>query len=139
MNPTMLLWPVIIHALVTVFLYIPMSQARIRGVKEGKVKGSVYKLNRDEPEESLRFTNAIRNQNETGVLFYAACLVAFVSGGASFLTAGLAWGFVIVKMVHVYVHLTSNNLRHRRPIFMVAFGLLVLMLLANAAHLAGLI
>lgn len=139
MNPTMLLWPLVIHALVTLFLYVPMSRARVGTVKSGKVKASVYRLNEEEPEESLRFSNAIRNQNEIGVLFYAACLTAFAAGGASFLTAGLAWIFVIVKCVHVYVHTTSNRLRYRRPIFSIAYLAVVLLWLSVAAHLAGLI
>ena len=139
MNPYLLLWPVVLHALATLFLYLPMSSARMRGVREGKVRGSVYKLNADEPEESRLWSNAIRNQNETGVLFYAACLVLFATNGASFVTAGLAWAFLVVKLAHVFVHVTSNNLRHRRPVFMVAYLILIALWLATAAHLAGIL
>ncbi len=53
----------------------------MKSVVEGKVKASVYKYLREEPEESLKFSNAIRNQNESGILFYAACLAAVASGG----------------------------------------------------------
>jgi len=137
MNPHLLLWPVVIHALATILLYLPMSNARVRSVKEGRVKAGVYKLNTEEPEESLRWSNAIRNQNETGVLYYAACLTVFVSGGASSLTAALAWGFLVAKLAHVYVHVTTNNLRFRRPVFAVALLILLLLWLAAAAHLAG--
>ena len=139
MNPTLILWPMVIHALVTMYLYIPMSRARVRTVKEGAVKGSVYKLNQGEPEESLRFTNAIRNQNETGVHFYAGLLAAFATGHASLVLIVLAWAFVIAKLVHVWVHVSTNNLRHRRPVFMVAFFILVIYWLVFAAHLAGLV
>ncbi|MEM7461436.1 MAG: MAPEG family protein [Pseudomonadota bacterium] len=139
MSPTWLLWPMVIHALVTASIYFPMSRTRIRGVVDGKVKTSVYRLLRDEPEESLKFSNAIRNQNETGVLFYAACLVAYVTDGTSFLTVGLAWLFVIVKTIHVFIHTTNNKLRYRRPVFMVAYASLVLLWIFNGLHLAGLI
>jgi len=139
MSPTLILWPLVIHALVTALLYIPMSRTRVRGVVDGKVKSSVYRLLRDEPEESLKFTNAIRNQNETGVLFYAACLVAYVTDGTSFLTVGLAWLFVVVKTIHVAIHVTSNRLRYRRPVFMIAYLSLVLLWVVNGLHLAGLV
>lgn len=139
MSPTLILWPLVIHALVTALLYIPMSRTRVRGVVDGKVKSSVYRLLRDEPEESLKFTNAIRNQNETGVLFYAACLVAYVTDGTSFLTVGLAWLFVVVKTSHVAIHVTSNRLRYRRPVFMIAYLSLVLLWVVNGLHLAGLV
>jgi hypothetical protein len=109
----------------------------VRSVVEGKVKASVYKYLREEPEESLKFSNAIRNQNETGVLYYAACLVAFVSGAVSPLTVGLAWTFAAAKLVHVAIHTTTNQLRWRRPMFMVAMSILVVFWIVLLAHLAG--
>lgn len=137
MNPILLLIPVAIHALVTLAIYAPMSMVRLRTIREGKVKARVYKLNRDEPEESLRWSNAIRNQNETGGLFYAACIIAYVTNGGSFLTALLAWGFLIVKLAHVAVHVSSNDLRLRRPLFMGAYVLLILLWLVVLLHLVS--
>jgi hypothetical protein len=137
MNPNLLLLPMAVHALVTLLLFIPMSRARVRSVVEGRVKASVYKYLRDEPEESLKFSNAIRNQNETGVLFYAACLTAFVSGAASPLTVGLAWAFAGAKLAHVAIQTTTNQLRYRRPMFMVAMSVLVVFWLVVLLHLSG--
>ena len=139
MNPNLMLWPLVIHALVTLALYIPMSKARIRTVKDGKVKGGVYKLNQGEPEESLRFSNAIRNQNESGVMFYAGVLAAFASNNQNYILMLLAWAFVIVKVVHVYVHVSTNNLRHRRPIFTIAYFILIAFWVVFAVQLTGLI
>ncbi|MCG6857047.1 MAG: MAPEG family protein [Salaquimonas sp.] len=139
MNPNLVLWPLVIQALVTLALYIPMSRARIRTVREGKVKGGVYKLNQGEPEDSLRFTNAIRNQNETGVMFYAGVLAAYASHNVSYLLLALAWAFVIVKTVHVYVHTSTNDLRHRRPIFMFAYFILIAFWVIFAIQLTGLL
>ena len=138
MDAKLLLWPMLIHALITALLYIPMSRARVRTVKEGKVRGRVYKLNQGEPEESLQFTNAIRNQNETAPAYYGACLTAFVLNAAGPATIGLAWLFLVAKTVHVYVHITSNELRLRRPLFMVAYVVLILFWLAIGAVMAGL-
>lgn len=139
MTPNLVIWPMIIHALVTLWLYVPMSRTRIRTVKDGKVKANVYKLNEEEPPESKVFTNAIRNQNEIGVLFYAACLTAFVTSAPMAFAAVFAWLFVIAKCAHVFIHVTSNRLRFRRPVFMVAFLMVILLWLTNAAHLAGLV
>lgn len=139
MNPNMLLIPVALHAIATILLYIPMSRARVKSVVDGKVRASVYRFNKDEPEESMKFSNAIRNQNETGVLFYAACLTAFVSGGASFLTAGLAFAFIAVKFAHVFIHTTSNALRFRRPMFSLALLILLVLWIVVLLHLAGIV
>ena len=139
MNPNVMLWPLVIHALITMFLYLPMSRARMRSVRAGKVKASVYRTNIEEPEESLRFSNAIRNQNETGLLFYAGVLAAYASGNQSYLLAALAWTFLIVKTVHVVVHVTINRLRYRRPIFMVALFILAVFWVVLAFQLAGIV
>jgi hypothetical protein len=137
MNPNLLLIPVALHAFVTMVLFLPMSRARVRSVIDGKVRASVYKYNKEEPEESLKFSNAIRNQNETGVLFYAACLTAFVSGGASWLTVGLAFAFFVAKTAHVLIHTTVNQLRYRRPMFSVAILLLVILWAVVLVHLVS--
>ncbi|MCB1438730.1 MAG: MAPEG family protein [Nitratireductor sp.] len=138
MNPALVLWPIGLHALVTLALYVPMSRGRVRAVKDGKAKASDFKLLTREPDESKVFVNAIRNQNETAAIFYAACLTAFVTNGASYLIAVLAWLFLVLKIAHVLVHTGSNSLRIRRPVFMAAYAVLILLWLVVLAHLAGL-
>lgn len=137
MNQNLLLLPMAIHALVTIFLYLPMSRARVKSVVEGKVQASVYKYLREEPEESLKFSNAIRNQNESGILYYAACLAAVASGAISPLTIGLAWAFAIAKIIHVTIQTTTNQLRYRRPMFTVALSILALFWVVLIVHLSG--
>lgn len=137
MNAELILIPIAIHALVTLALYFPMSNARRRSVADKTVRGSVYKLNDGEPPESRQFTNAIRNQNEVGVLFFAACLTAFVSGHANGVVIALAWIFLIAKCVHLWVHVTTNELRHRRPIFMIVFFSLIALWVVILAGLVG--
>lgn len=139
MDSNLLLIPMALHAIATMLLYVPMSRARVKSVVEGKVRASVYRLNKEEPEESLKFSNAIRNQNETGILFYAACLTAFVSDGASWLTIGLAFGFLIIKLAHVFIHTTSNQLRLRRPMFAAALLVLLAFWLVNLLILTGIV
>lgn len=138
MQPELIFWPMILLALVTLYVYIPMSRARVASVKSGKTKARTYKLNQEEPEESLRFSNALRNQYESPILFYAVCISAFVTGHASTAMVLLAWAFALLKTAHVIVHITTNNLRHRRPLFMLAFLTLGLMWLTFATHLLGL-
>jgi hypothetical protein len=97
------------------------------------------RLNTEEPAESLQFSNAIRNQNETGVLFYAGVLAAYVSQNATVPLVALAWLFLVLKLAHVSVHVTSNRLRFRLPLFQAALVTLALFWLALAAHLADIL
>ncbi len=135
MTPELIIWPMVLLALVTLYLYVPMSRARRAAVASGKVKPSEFKLNKSEPEESRIFINAISNQYETPILFYAVCLSAYVTGNAGPVMIVLAWLYLIAKCIHVFVHVTTNRLRLRRPIFMVAYFLLAIMWLVLAGHL----
>ena len=136
MQSTLILWPMVLLALATLYIYVPMSKARVKSVKDGTVKAGVYKLNQGEPEESLRFSRAIANQYESPTLFYAVCLAAYVTSNASIVMVVLAWVFALTKVAHSYVHTSTNNLRHRRPMFMVSFATLILLWLVFAVHLA---
>lgn len=131
----LIFWPMILIAVATMLIYIPMSRARVKSVLSGKVKASVYKLNNGEPEESLRFNNAISNQFESPVLFYAVCLAAFVSGNANSIMIILAFLYAILKLFHIYIHISTNNLRRRRPVFALSLLVLLIMWLAFAIQL----
>lgn len=54
---------------------------------------------------------------EMPVLFYAICLMLYVTGrvDVSFLT--LAWTYVALRALHSAVHLSYDNMRHRMALF----------------------
>lgn len=137
MNPNLLIWPLLIHGFVTLFLFLPMSRVRRRLIAQGKAKAGSFRLNYEEPEESRKFSNAIRNQNETGLPYYAGLLAAFVTGNATTLIVALAWLFLVLKLAHVSIHVTTNQLRYRFPMFVAAIVSLGAFWLALAARLAG--
>jgi len=139
MNNAAIFWPVIIQALVTLFLYIPMSSRRVASVKSGEAKASDYRLVEKEPADVRQMTRAIANQYETPILFYAVCVSAYVTQNAGTVMLALAWAYVIIKCCHVFVQTTSNRLRFRRPIFMVSFIVLIAMWVTFALQLGGLV
>ena len=139
MNNAAIFWPVIIQAMVTLYLYIPMSARRIASVKSGTAKASDYRLIEKEPEDVRQMTRAIANQYETPILFYAVCISAYVTQNAGMVMLVLAWVYVVIKCAHVYVQTTSNRLRIRRPIFMLSFLTLMIMWAIFALQLGGII
>jgi hypothetical protein len=62
------------------------------------------------------------NQFEIPVLFYAACLLAMQLHSATGLVTGLAWLFVLSRVLHSVVHLTNNKLRVRFNLFLLGCG-----------------
>ncbi|MCQ1854680.1 MAPEG family protein [Neorhizobium galegae] len=130
------LWPMIAHAALVFFLYWLLSKKRFEAVRAGSIKAGEFRDNLQEPPESLSVYNNLRNQFELPVLFYAVSLVLYVSTADNWGTVALAWIFVLSRYAHSYVHLTSNRLRYRRPIFMVGFFAVMAMWAWLAAWLA---
>jgi hypothetical protein len=88
-----------------------------------------------EPEASVTTVNNLMNQFELPVLFHVVCMAMFMTNGVSLVGVLLAWLFVLLRYVHAYVHVTSNNLRIRSLSFAAGFVVLVLMWAWFALHL----
>jgi hypothetical protein len=55
----------------------------------------------------------LRNLFEIPVLFFAVCLALYTTGFVTELQVSLAWGFVLLRAVHSFVHTTYNRVMHR--------------------------
>lgn len=121
------LWPMLAHSALVFFLYWLLSRKRFEAVRAGSAEPGHFRESREEPPESRAVHSNLRNQFELPVLFYALSLVLYVSTADNGGTVALAWIFVLSRYAHTYVHLTSNRLRYRRPIFMVGFFAVVAM------------
>ena len=128
MSPTeATIWPMIAHVALIFCLYLLLSSRRMGAVREGRAQPDQFRENREEPAESLVVKNAIANQFELPVLFYAVSILLYLVDADNTVTVAGGWLFVALRYAHAYVHVTSNRLRYRRPLFIA--GLLVVMLL----------
>jgi len=118
-------WPMVAHAVLVFILYGLIGFRRNAVVKAGKATPEQFRENRDEPAESLVVRNAIANQFELPVLFHAGSIVLFVTQADNLPAVILAWVFVVSRYAHAFVHVTSNNLRYRSPLFALGFLALV--------------
>lgn len=137
MNQNLIFWPIIAQALVSLWLYIPMSRARFSSVKEGKAAAHDFKLpKQNEPGSIAHLGNAVSNQFELPVLFYAVCLAAHSAQLVDWPLLIAAWAFAILKTTHSLVHASINRLRHRFRLFAAAFFVTCLMWVWFAIKLA---
>ncbi|GAA5008262.1 hypothetical protein FNZ56_03495 [Pseudoluteimonas lycopersici] len=60
-----------------------------------------------------RAADNFRNLFELPVLFYAALVVAALTGQVGPVTLGLAWLFVALRVVHSAIHCSYNKVMHR--------------------------
>lgn len=104
------------------FLYsLYMFKTRVQAVKSGAMKANYFKTY-DEgqpPRSVVQASRHYSNLFELPVLFYATCLVTMTMGLESSFSVICAWGFVLARVVHAYIHSFSNKLRPR----MMAFGI----------------
>ncbi len=118
-------WPLVAQTVLVFILYGLLSLRRSAAMKSGRAKMEQFRENRDEPAESLVVRNAIANQFELPVLFYVVSIVLFMTQADNLPAVALAWFFVAMRYGHAYVHVTSNNLRYRGPLFALSFLALV--------------
>ncbi|MBB4387211.1 hypothetical protein GGE61_003544 [Rhizobium leguminosarum] len=110
-------WPLLAHVALVYGLYVLLGFRRAKMVRVGTIAKSDYRENRDEPAESLVVKNCLANQFELPVLFYACCILLYVTEADNLVALGLAWAFVALRYAHAAIHVTSNDLRYRSPIF----------------------
>ncbi|RDL52779.1 hypothetical protein BLJAPNOD_03942 [Ensifer sp. M14] len=111
-------WPMVAHVLLVFVLYALLSFRRVGLVKAGKVQVSQFRENREEPGESLVVRNSIANQFELPVLFHVCCVLLYITEADNIVSLVLAWLFIASRYLHAFVHVTSNRIRYRRPLFM---------------------
>ncbi len=65
------------------------------------------------PEKIAYASHNLKNLFELPVLFYAICIYLYVSGSVDTLYLVAAWWFFFFRIVHSYIHCTSNNVPQR--------------------------
>jgi len=120
-------WPLVAHVALVYGLYALLGMRRAKMVRAGGIAKSDFRENRDEPAESLVVKNCLANQFELPVLFYACCVLLYITEADNLVAVGLAWAFVALRYAHATVHVTSNDLRYRSPIFAAGYVVLAVM------------
>jgi hypothetical protein len=123
-----------------VLLLIPM--VRIRSAVRREVVADDFRYGESAAVPSYV---SLPNRNymnllELPMLFYVACLLLYVTAGASPWTIAIAWTYVALRVVHSAIHLSYNHVLHRLAAFTTSnVMLLVLWVLAgiHVAHGAG--
>lgn len=126
MNQSALLYPVFAQVALTYLMLFWMGRVRVGALQGGALKVKDIALGQDAwPPRVLQVSNSFRNQLELPILFYAVCGLALVTQQLSWPLIMLAWTFVALRLGHVLVHTTSNNVQRRFMVFIL--GALVLL------------
>lgn len=129
MNPaSALAWPVLAQIVWTMLVLALLGVRRYRAIKEKRARLPGLDLSREGwPDDVRKVSNNFDNQFQTPVLFYAICGVAVLTGAAGGAMAALAWLFVVTRIGHTAVHVTSNHVPLRFGFYAAGVGALVTM------------
>jgi hypothetical protein len=136
MSMQAMLMPVFAQVALTFVLLFWMQFLRLRAIRHGLVPAYAVALREPNwPTRVTQISNAYHNQLETPLLFYVLILLAMVTQTADSILLILSWLFVTSRFVHAYIHLTSNRIGARAPVFLVGAIGLALMWIIVAARL----
>src|SRR5215475_11359219 len=109
MSLNIVLMPLFVEVALTFGLFCWMAYYRVTLIQSGEVHPRDVALREPNwPPQVLQVANAAHNQLETPVLFYVLTILAIITRHADVLFVVLSWIFVLLRLAHAYVHVTSN-------------------------------
>jgi hypothetical protein len=131
-----ILMPMFVQVGLTFVLLFWMGALRLRAIRQGEVDPEKVRLREPHwPGRVLQISNAYHNQLELPVLFYVIVILALFTKQADILFVAMAWMFVVSRLVHAGIHVTSNAMLPRFAAFVVGFAILAIMWIIFAARI----
>lgn len=135
MNGISILYPLLAHMLLVLALYILLLARKSKAIKEKAVDFKQTALNNKAwPADVVKVSNNLDNQFESPILFYALCFITLLTGSVNMFAILLANGYVLLRYIHAYIHVTSNYVPYRMRVFALS-ALLMLALLIQTTVL----
>lgn len=135
-NPILL--PLLVMVFLTFLVWIFLFALRIPEIKFKKIDPDDLK-DRAEAHNllttSAAASNNLKNLFEMPVLFYVAVMLEILLLIQDALLVQLAWGFVIMRVVHSAVHCSYNRVMHRFIAYFISCLFLLLLWIRLASYL----
>jgi len=128
MSVASILLPVFVQVALTFVLLMRLGSGRLRTLSAGKTKVRDIALGESNwPADVTQVGNCFNNQFQLPLLFYVLVVLALFLRKADLLFVIMSWIFVISRIVHAGVHITSNNVSQRFAAYTVGMAVLLLM------------
>jgi hypothetical protein len=123
-----ILAPLFVLVALTFVLLAWMGSVRVAAVRRGEVRVKDIALGQSNwPPRVQQISNCFHNQFQLPMLFYVLTVLALFLRKADLLFVVMAWIFVLLRIVHAAIYITSNHVGHRFQAF--AAGMIVLLLI----------
>lgn len=126
------IYPVIVLVFLTFGIMVLMGARRFRAMRKGLIPPGYFKDYQQRepfliPSDVQVASRHYANLFEQPVLFYTFIALLLISGTADKVTLYFSWAYVIARILHAIIHVTTNKLILRMRIF--AIGSFILLLL----------
>jgi len=119
MDPSAIVFPGIAMFFLTFSAVVYMGYRRVTAVRRGEVSIRYYRLytEGEQPDSLQLIGRHVQNHFEVPPLFYVVLLFLYVTGSVTPLSVALAWLYVALRCLHSFIHLGTNDVRHRLQAF----------------------
>jgi hypothetical protein len=99
---TLVAWSLVIWAWMIAWRYMVMRRERIHPQKAVRTRQF------ETPGKSMWVADNYNHLMEQPTIFYAAALAAQAAGQTDAINVGLAWAYVVIRIVHTVIQTSSN-------------------------------
>ena len=132
-----ILLPVLLQVSLTLIMFLILGARKSKAIKSGGVDRKKTALDNSAwPEEVVKVSNNIANQFQTPVLFYVLAILFHLTGTVTTTVMVLAWVYSISRLIHGYVHISSNFIPARFSIFTLGVISLIVMTVIAVINLS---
>ena len=140
MSVQMVLLPVFVLVGLAFFLLLWMATARGQALKGRETSLKDIALGQPNwPTKTTQIGNCFSNQFEIPVLFYALIALALPLHKADLFIVLMSWVFVVTRLIHAGVFVTSNDVRRRGLVWFAGVVVLLAMWIYFALKMLQLI
>ena len=121
-----IVYPAVALVALTAAVWVRLYVDRIGEMRERKIDAQSLATS-SAAAQTLRQVQAsdnLRNLFEVPVLFYALCALVVATDLDSPILVSGAWGYVALRCVHSYIHITYNRVIHRFLVYVASTVLL---------------
>jgi hypothetical protein len=124
-----ILLPPIALALLTGFVAMRMLSVRIHEMRTHRIHPNQVALSSQAAQkfQDTRAADNFRNLFEMPVLFYVLCGFLFVTQLTTLFLLACAWGYVVLRAGHSWIHLTHNKVIRRFQVYVASTIVLYVM------------
>ena len=116
-------------AFLTGFVWLRLGSDRLGELRSRRIHPQQVATAKQMSEtmQNVQSADHFRNLFEVPVLFYALCAFLAVTKLTTLFLLACAWGYVVLRAAHAYVHLTSNKVVRRFQVFVASTIVLYVM------------